>query len=71
MKPQPKDRAKIAKAEESTKKTKNKLIIDLSLQNINIRLEKNKIVELINKDQTFLAYLQTFIPKNQGLDSFA
>lgn len=70
IKPESRNRAKIAKAIMKIKETSNKLIIDLSLQSVNIRLEKYIIVESDNKDLAFLANLPTSIPKDQGSNSF-
>ena len=56
---------------ESIKETSNKLIIDLNLESINVRLRKSRIVESKNKDPALLANLPTFTPKNRGPDFFA
>ena len=68
---QPRDWIKIAKVAESKKKISDKLIRDLSLQNVNVRLEKNGIVESDNKDPALSAYPPTPMPKDQSPDFFA
>ena len=71
MKPQLRDWIKIVKAAEKMKKISNRLIKDLSLQSVNMKLGKNEIVEPDNKDPTLSANLQTLTPKEQGPNLFA
>ena len=62
---------KIRKAIKSIKDINNKLIIDLNLQSVNIKLEKNWIMESNNKDSALLVNLPTPTPKNKSPNSFA
>ena len=62
---------KIPKAAERIKKTSNKLIRDLSLQSVNVKLRKNGIVEPNNKDLLLSTNPPALTPNNQGIDSFA
>lgn len=64
VKSQSRDWTKIVEAAKSARETNNKLIKDLSLWNINVRIRKNGIVETDNKDPVLLANPPTPMPKD-------